>query len=220
MAKPRVRLGEPSSYNRDDSACELRARLGEPSSHDPGDPARVAGTETRDVSGRRTRFAGWRRAMIWPWALPRDRMTWPGAPPAPVWRSRASSRAVRAARGVDPGHRAVGAARKREDGPAPVLDRQAGAGGPCRVGSGGTRRAGSAAVLAIGARRAKADGPGVEAGAGAHGGAGPGRLGGRGAAAERPGPAGGPALAGGRRRARVGLGRRAAPAGAAAYRAG
>lgn len=21
--------------------------------------------------------------MIWPWALPRDRMTWPGAPPAP-----------------------------------------------------------------------------------------------------------------------------------------
>ena len=23
--------------------------------------------------------------MIWPWALPRDRMTWPGAPPAPVW---------------------------------------------------------------------------------------------------------------------------------------
>jgi LuxR family transcriptional regulator, maltose regulon positive regulatory protein len=48
---------------------------GGPSSHDLGDRTPVAGTVTPDVNGRRCRFAGWRRAMMWPWALPRDRMT-------------------------------------------------------------------------------------------------------------------------------------------------
>src|SRR6476620_12318967 len=106
---------------------------------------------------------------------------------------------------MGPGNGDVGAAGQRQDGAAAVLDRW---GGPGRAGSVGVGRRNERDPQrwwAGGAWRAAVDGPGVGAGAGAYGGAGSGRVDDHRAAAEGPGAAGRPAVAGDRRPARAEL---------------